>query len=278
VRPFVGRAGASDWLASTYLWAGGGGLTTDVAGSGGCAAEYPAGSGVCLPRDPGPATVGQAVVGAGVEMYPLYRGVTLFGEAALHGYRSPARVSRAAGAREGIAFTPMASGGVRFAIGGTHHAQRVELRLPPAQPPHPVPLDTARGPELAQPPAGTAVRLCIVRGGGLAEVDARVDVASGDTLLDGVRFTAGGTEAGYAAGQRWFVEGVPLMQGGRSWVRVGLPRIVQPADLRRVGEHQGVPLFAPADEDPATTLYVPVRPGCEFQPYGRQDEVRKVRG
>ena len=275
-RPWVRSAGARDWLASTRFFAGGGGLTTSIAGSGGCAPEYPAASGVCLPRSARAATVGQAVVGAGMDLYPMSRSAALFGEAALHAYRSPAHVSSAAGAREGLAFTPRVAGGVRWAIGGTHHAQPPVVRLPPLQPPRPVPHDTATGPQLS--PA-SMVRVCVVQGGELAEVEGRVSAAGDTTTVDGRPFAEAYPDTtGYAAGERWLADGETVVVEGRRYEKVGLPRIVPAAQLRQAGTFRSVPLFTAAGETGQEMLYVPLRRGCEFQPYQRQEQVQKVRG
>jgi hypothetical protein len=38
--------------------------------------------------------------------------------------------------------------------------------------------------------------------------------------------------------------------------------------MERIGEHAGVPLFSEAGwRGPLEVLYIPVRPGCVFQPY-----------
>jgi hypothetical protein len=63
------------------------------------------------------------------------------------------------------------------------------------------------------------------------------------------------------------------------YVKTGLPRIIQPQELTRVGEYQGVSVFAqPGAETPPAVIYLPVRPGCEFQAYQAEEEVIRVRG
>jgi hypothetical protein len=284
VRPLISRRGIPDWLASTYLFAGGGGVTVNVAGAAPCARPYPAS--VCIPTRPSAASVGAAVAGAGVDAYPMYRGVTLFGEAGVHAYRSPARVDAGAGEGHRLAFTPRVVGGMRLAVGG-HRGGRPAPPgpvpfAPPAVPPHPVPLDTAPPPAVAAPaPESREIRICVVEGGALREVAARVGAGERDTTAaDGRPFAqAYGAGPEYAAARRWYLEGAPVVLGGRAYVKAGLPRVVAPADLAPAGRFDGVPLFAPSGAgETADLLYVPVRPGCEFQPYQRQDVARRVRG
>jgi hypothetical protein len=281
VRPFVSRGGAPDWLASTYLFLGGGGVTVNVAGAADCARPYPAS--VCIPTRPSAASVGAAVAGAGMDMYPMYRGVTLFGEAGVHAYRSPARVDAGAGAGHRLAFTSRVAGGVRLAVGGRRAPVPVGPTpfVSPPNPPRPVPRDTAQ-PVLVVPvpPTAREVQVCVVEQGLVRQVPARVGAAGDTAAADGRPFAeAHPAGSQYAADRRWYLEGAPLVVGRREYVKVGLPRVVQPAELAPAAEHDGVPLFAPtgAGED-ADLLYVPVRPGCEFQPYQRREVVQKVRG
>jgi len=79
-RPWIMNADASDWLASTYFFLGGGGLTSNTAGDGigltNCAVIYPGGA--CLPADPSLGTVGQGVVGVGMDWVALSSSLSLF--------------------------------------------------------------------------------------------------------------------------------------------------------------------------------------------------------
>jgi hypothetical protein len=120
----------------------------------------------------------------------------------------------------------------------------------------------------------------------------------------------------YAANADWFIAGRPLelsVNGTRTeWVSFGGPRSIEPSDLALLGTLNGTPIYA-ANEDVAelrsdlmdlqraTTnrdlsqmareraevardlanidvVYVPLQPGCVFQPFKRTEEVRKVRG
>lgn len=82
--------------------------------------------------------------------------------------------------------------------------------------------------------------------------------------------------AGYAGREGWLVRGDPLNVDGSRFARTGGERRVAAELLRRSGEHQGILLFAgDEDEPPPDALYVPTAPGCIFQPYVREDLIRR---
>ena len=126
----------------------------------------------------------------------------------------------------------------------------------------------------------TPIRVCVVDGGELREIDAMLDAASGDTTVNQRRFSEaypGATE--YAAGRDFYVRGEAIPLNRIRYVPVGLARIIPAGSLMRTGEYQGVPIFR--DRGAAGTpevLYLPVRTGCEFQAYRREREIRGVRG
>ncbi len=78
--------------------------------------------------------------------------------------------------------------------------------------------------------------------------------------------------AGYGGAERWFVAGDAIPFGGQRFLKVEAERSIPRDLLARVGEYQGILLFAdPGDDPPPDALYVPVRPGCIFQAYVRED-------
>lgn len=82
---------------------------------------------------------------------------------------------------------------------------------------------------------------------------------------------------GYAESATWYRNDQPLTINGRRYARMGYLRRLDPdgfaaqgRELVRVGEQEGVPLYAEGpDPDPPTVLWVPLRPGCLFQSYQR---------
>lgn len=75
----------------------------------------------------------------------------------------------------------------------------------------------------------------------------------------------------YALNAPWWVEHEPLDLLGSRYLMYGLPRILGTNDVVSITEFRGVPVFAEPTADPARpeVIYIPVRPGCEFQPYTR---------
>lgn len=122
--------------------------------------------------------------------------------------------------------------------------------------------------------------VCVVQEGDLQLVRARYDTRTGDTLVDGRPFASVYPDtAGYAGAAEWYVDNEPLTFNGRRHVRYGLPRVLGTFELTRVGEYRGVPLFAEKGAEHTSDIkYVPVRPGCEFQPYDGHANVGAVRG
>lgn len=135
----------------------------------------------------------------------------------------------------------------------------------------------------SQPPAPPMlVSPCVLEGNKLRKVEGNVDPITGDTLVNGRRFSVAypSTSPPYAGGMPWYVDNNPqgdfIDLGGTSYVRFGVARVdaginADPTILVRVGDLQGIPVFAErGDTSPAHIIYLPVRAGCAFQPYQRR--------
>jgi hypothetical protein len=291
VRPFF-NATSSRLLSSVYFWAGGGGLTVDQAGEdlAVCQATLLT-LGACLSHEPAQATVGQGTAGAGIDLFWLGRSLALFGEAGVHVYDSPVHVgdewvgpitaptgARVRVADDRTAVTPRLVVGLKLVLG--------DLLPAPVIPPPPPPPEIAPPlPPQLPPPApvthSPTVRICVVEGGALTEVEARYNQNTGDTTtMDGRRFgEAYPTGAQYAASAPWYINNEPVTFNGRRYVKYGLPRVLGTTEITRAGELQGVPVFAETGgATPPEVIYVPVRPGCEFQPYQGELKTGGVRG
>ena len=114
------------------------------------------------------------------------------------------------------------------------------------------------------------ITLCIVENGALKTVAAVVDTSRGDTLVDGRswREVYPAIYPPYALGAPWLAREIIVLDG-RYYAPYGLPDVIAPQLLMRVGEFRGVPVFAERDigEEVPSAIFVPTRPGCEFQPY-----------
>ncbi len=268
-------------FGSTYVFAGGGGFTANVAGKEGPTGPFCEPTllarGACLAYDTRKATVGQGTAGIGVDLIPLGSGLGLFAELAGHGYSAPVHVSdgwlgravvpsggTVAIADKKFAVTTRFVAGVKLALGDRMAAPVII----PAPMPRPAPMP-APAPAPA-PPATREMMVCVVENGQLSTVTATFNPATGDTMVAGQRFGARypTTAPTYGSAAAWFVESDRMRFENRDYVRFGVTRVVSAPQLRRVGEHMGTPVFAEMGATtPHSVLYIQVRPGCEFQPY-----------
>ncbi len=114
------------------------------------------------------------------------------------------------------------------------------------------------------------VLTCVIREGEVTAIRFRLDLATGDSTVQGQAFSDlyPPTPPAYVAGASWYIDGEPIVLGGRRYQKLGPLRVVSPERLHRVGEFKGTSVFA---DTVGTNLdgvvFVPVRPGCEFQPY-----------
>lgn len=289
LRPFAASASAGRWLSSVYLFAGGGGLTVDLAGEdvADCEGTLEA-LGACLSFQPEQATVGQGTAGAGIDLIPIGRNLALFGEAAVHVYDSPVHVgddwlgtiraptgSTVRVGDDAVAVTGRLAIGLKAMFGNLIPPPPVVVPPPPPPAPQPVP-----PPPPPAPSTMRDIRVCVVENGALREVQAMYNTANGDTTVSGRPFAqAYPATSGYAMGMTWFINNEPITVNGRRYVKYGLPRVLGVSEVARAGEYMGVPVFAEAGAAGMTeVLYLPVRPGCEFQPYQLDVKVGGVRG
>lgn len=151
----------------------------------------------------------------------------------------------------------------------------------PPPPPQPVvQVDTVTVTREVPPPLpeGNPTMICLANG---QSVNIRVS-AQGDTLIGPQRSKLRDLrpvldfEGNYAGGTSWFVGDDAISMGRRQYQKFGTPMTKRCGDLKIVGAHNGVNLFADANATaPFDLLYVPVSPGI-FQSY--QAQVGRVRG
>ncbi len=283
-RPFFSQA--PGFMPSVYFFLGGGGYTADIGDfmtpgvdDSDAIACIPqarwAASGVCVSTSPEFASTGMGVVGVGADFFPLGP-VSLFGELAVHGYDSPAHVRQNGPGEDKFTFTPRAVLGLKAMFGDILPPPPVVVETPPpvVLPPPPV---------IETPPAAPImqeIQVCVLQqDGSLANVPAMYNPTAGDTTVNGQPFaTAYPMNAMYAANATWFINNEPVMFQNRRFVKYGLPRVLGVNEVTRVGDFQGVPVFAEAGQTRPDVIYVPVRSGCEFQPYQTEVKTGGVRG
>jgi len=259
LRPFAGRESAGMWRG-VYLFAGGGGMTVNLAGENQAACQ-PAllGQGACLSGEPMQSTVGQGTAGVGMDLLWLGRSLALFGELGAHVYDSPVHVgddfigpvtapvgSTVRIADDRVAVTGRLVAGLKLVLGDLLPPPPVPPPPPPPMAPEPPPAPLAPPP----PPAEAPVVTC--------------DIPAGSS----------------AAGADWYVNSQPVVFNGRRYVKYGLPRVLGSGDVVNVGTFQGLPVFAEPSGDRMRpeVLYVSVGTACEFQPYQVETKAGAVRG
>jgi len=161
-------------------------------------------------------------------------------------------------------------------------AHRVTVAASPVE--TPAASDTAPAPprQLAAT-APPLLTLCVIQDGKIRVVAAEYDTATGDTTIGGRRFSEvyPATSPPYAEGVEWFARMDVIRIGPPPYdmkERYGLTRTLEAPELetlQRVGERDGVPLFA--ENGVADVIFVLVR-GCEFQAYQAAYQVGAVRG
>jgi hypothetical protein len=113
-----------------------------------------------------------------------------------------------------------------------------------------------------------AATFCVVRGGRMemVEIDARDSTYQGQPIA-----RAFPVDSTYAANDSWNRHSSLLSLPGANYIRYGQPRILAPTDVVAITTFRGVPVFAEpaADREHPQVIYLPTRPGCEFQPYIR---------
>jgi hypothetical protein len=286
-RPFIR---SNSWYRTVYLFAGGGGLLVDQAGEDRPACEPRTfAQAACLSYEPDHASVGQGTAGAGIDLLRFTDMLGVFGEIAAHVYDSPVHVG------DGFLGPIRAPTGttVRIADDRTAVTTRVVIGLkamfgnlfpaPVMAPPPPPPPVMVEPQPLPPPPPPMvemqALQICVVQDGSLANVSAMYNPATNDTTLNGQPFAmAHPMGAQYAGNASWYINNEPVMFQGRRFVKYGLARVLGVSEVTRVGDHMGVPVFAEMGQSRPDVIYLPVRPGCEFQPYQVETKTGSVRG
>ena len=116
---------------------------------------------------------------------------------------------------------------------------------------------------------------CTIENGEMRVTQRQVDTAIGDTT---VRSHAWGPTPGFAAGAAWYINSEPVTLGQVRHVKSGLPQVKGPGEVVRTGEYRGVPVFTEPGSRAPRSIYLPLRPGCEFQRYEPEIPLRGVRG
>jgi antitoxin component YwqK of YwqJK toxin-antitoxin module len=125
------------------------------------------------------------------------------------------------------------------------------------------------------------VENCVIENGTLKNVTTDYDPATGNYSIkvNGVAKPFDEihppTGKDYAGSATWYINNEPVVLNGQRYVKYGLPRILYTNEVQKTSEYKQVGVYVEAgSKGIAEVIYIPVRRGCEFQPY--QQEVPKV--
>lgn len=144
------------------------------------------------------------------------------------------------------------------------------------QPSEPAPAPRPASATVAQRPpiraeACRCMTMCIVQNGELRDIPIAYNIATRDTMTrDSLPITQVAPLTGeYASVAGWYVNGGPIRFRGRRYTQSGQPRVLGIPEVQPAGAFEGVPVFAEAGDTASAPgfVYLPFRPGCEFQPY-----------
>jgi hypothetical protein len=125
------------------------------------------------------------------------------------------------------------------------------------------------------------IRVCVIQDNELKEILAFSDKNTGKIYVDrdGKLITlaeAFPVENGYAANKTWFINNEKITVNGKTYVKYGLPRILGIGEIEKAGTYDNVGIYAEAGAGGMEVVYIPVEPGCEFQPYQVEVKTPKV--
>ncbi|MCE3283190.1 MAG: hypothetical protein K0Q66_1927 [Chitinophagaceae bacterium] len=120
---------------------------------------------------------------------------------------------------------------------------------------------------------------CVLEKGALKDVQLQYNQGTGEKtiVVNNVKkpFDSVYTEMGkpYAANEAWYINGDAIKVKGSHYRKYGLPRILGITEINRAGDFKGTDVFVEAGSTApvAEVIYIPVRRGCEFQPYLKVD-------
>jgi hypothetical protein len=127
------------------------------------------------------------------------------------------------------------------------------------------------------------IRVCVIEDDMLKEILAYYDKNIGTTYVDrdGKLLKLDEVfpiENGYSGGKSWYTNNEEIKCFGKPYVKYGLPRVLAVNEVEKIGVYDKVGLYAEAGspESAPEIIYIPVKPGCEFQPYQLQTEEIKI--
>jgi hypothetical protein len=120
------------------------------------------------------------------------------------------------------------------------------------------------------------MEICVIQDGRLATAEVSVS-PTGDTTFNGQPIsTAFANSSDHAIWATWFMANEPITYQHHSYIKYGLPRVLNIGDVDRAGAYRGVDVFVERGIASTEVLYLPLTPFCEFQPYQRESRAVAV--
>ena len=117
------------------------------------------------------------------------------------------------------------------------------------------------------------VRECVIENSILKEVEVEYNSSTGDKhiMVNGVKTnfqTFAQASKEYANSATWYINNESIKFNGSNYVKYGLPRILGVNEIERKAAYKGIGVYTEVGfKGPIEVIYIPVRHGCEFQPY-----------
>jgi hypothetical protein len=122
-------------------------------------------------------------------------------------------------------------------------------------------------------PAWYDISICLLEKDKLINMPVKYHSGTGDTMVfykdrrihfrDAYKY-----QSLYAGAKKWFINSDPIKLNNQTYEKYGLPRILTVDDIVKATEYNGVPVFYERGiKTVPEVIYIPVRIGCEFQPY-----------
>jgi hypothetical protein len=112
-------------------------------------------------------------------------------------------------------------------------------------------------------------QVCVVVGDSIRMITVTRSPTTGDTLADGVPFMDAHPASNPPyADEAWYRAHEPVRFAGHPYARNHPPQEIPGRLLRLAGKYEGISIFKAMDEraNPPSYIYLPLRPGCVFQP------------
>lgn len=132
--------------------------------------------------------------------------------------------------------------------------------------------------EVVASPSAFTDTLCVLRGWEIESIDVGFGF-NGDTIHQGRPYReALGNQLGYASERSWYATDAAIPFRGRMWKKVWRPLVLGRGQIERADSYDGVPIFVARGDTAVAAMYVPVSPGCVFQPYFPSEAPGGARG